>query len=208
MDNKEKFIGLLGAGGHANELATYCSEAVVFNAVQPEYLKDGLIDINNPNHLDIDIPVVGAVGSPSLRSELIDTWQGHEYATVIAETAYIGKEVEIGEGTVVAPGSILSARIKVGRHVLINIGSTVSHDTNIKDFVTIGPNVSIAGNVTIGEGAFIGIGATISNGISIARGAVVGAGAVLLEDITEENSVYVGVPAKKIRVNEGWLREV
>ena len=208
MNNEKQFIGLLGGGGHANELAAYCGESVAFNAVSAEYLKDGLIDIDNPDNLYKETPVVAAVGSPALRAELVHLWKGQEFATVVAESAYVGKEVEIGEGTVVAPGSILSARIRVGRHVLINIGTTVSHDTNIEDFVTVGPGVSIAGNVSIGEGAFIGIGATINNGLSIARGAVVGAGAVLLEDITEENSVYVGVPARKIRVNEGWLREI
>jgi acetyltransferase-like isoleucine patch superfamily enzyme len=78
----------------------------------------------------------------------------------------------------------------------------------VGSFVTISPGVHIAGKVTIGDGVFIGIGASISNGVRIAAGSVIGAGAVVLEDVTAENSVMVGVPAKLVKNNEGWLSEI
>jgi acetyltransferase-like isoleucine patch superfamily enzyme len=50
--------------------------------------------------------------------------------------------------------------------------------------------------------------ASISNGVKIASGCVIGAGAVVLDSINVKNSVVLGMPAKAIKENDGWLREI
>ncbi len=205
-------IGLLGNGGQADEIESYLDENyhVIFRAVSKNYLDNNsastLIDIADGTHSGEK--VIGAVGAPLLRKEMIEQWQGDSYETVIDKSAVVKQSTAVGRGSVIAAGAVITTNVKIGSHVLINIGASISHDSVIGDFVSISPGARIAGKVTIGDGVFVGIGAVISNGVSIAAGSVIGAGAVVLEDIIEENSVAVGVPAKVIKRNNTWLREV
>jgi acetyltransferase-like isoleucine patch superfamily enzyme len=61
-------------------------------------------------------------------------------------------------------------------------------------------SAAIAGNVTIEDFATIGTNSTILPNLKIGAGAFIGAGAVVTRDV-EPNSVYVGVPARKIGEN-------
>ena len=93
---------------------------------------------------------------------------------------------------------------------------------DIKDNVTIGRNTHIGsdvkfvcftheignsvqrvnkvryGNITIGEGTWIGCNCTILPDVMIGKGCVIEAGSLVNKDC-EDNGVYVGVPAKRIR---------
>ncbi|WP_276548835.1 acyltransferase [Brachybacterium muris] len=67
----------------------------------------------------------------------------------------------------------------------------------------IGPSMRRAGDgahrsITVGDGAWIGAGAIILPGVAIGAGCIVGAGAVVTADCLP-NSVYAGVPARKLR---------
>ncbi len=105
---------------------------------------------------------------------------------------------------------------------------TVSGDCNEKYQIEIGDNVSIAPNVTIiadscanngveinqikyvkekltinkkvivEDEVWLGANVTILPGVRIGRCSIIGAGSVVVDDV-EEYSIYVGVPAKKIR---------
>lgn len=210
--NNEKYIGLIGDGGQANEAHSYTKKEVGFRAVNAEYIREGsdnnLIDIENPSDNDVDVSVHIAVGAPALRRELEQKWPGERYETIISEHAIVDRTAEIGEGSLVAPRAVITTDVKIGRHVIINVAATVQHNTEVGDFSTIGPGVNIGGNVKIGEGVFVGIGANISNGVTIADGIVIGAGSTIIRDADIENGVYVGTPAKLIKQNEEWLREI
>lgn len=52
--------------------------------------------------------------------------------------------------------------------------------------------------IKIGDGCWIGANSTILGGVTIGAGSVVAAGAVVVRDI-EENCVYAGVPARKVK---------
>jgi sugar O-acyltransferase (sialic acid O-acetyltransferase NeuD family) len=204
-------IGILGNGGQADEAESFAGVEVDFRAVSPEYL-----DSSNPNLISILSPsdyqktesVVAAIGAPSVRKKMVEEWPGEKYAIIQSEVSYVDKTATIGEGTIIAPRAVITTNTEIGRHAIINVAATISHNSKLGDFVTVGPGAHIAGNVTIGEGAFIGIGAIINNGLYIADGVVVGAGAVVVSDIVTPNSVVVGVPAREVRINEGWLSEV
>lgn len=60
--------------------------------------------------------------------------------------------------------------------------------------------------VTIGNNVFIGMNAIITRGVTIGDNVVIGAGSVVTKDC-EANSVYAGVPAKKIMTIEEYLHK-
>ena len=71
--------------------------------------------------------------------------------------------------------------------------ATLNHDMNPTKRASM-----IAQPIHIGKNVWIGSNATILAGVSIGNGAVIGAGSVVTKDVPE-NTVYAGVPAKKIK---------
>lgn len=201
-------IGILGNGRHAAEVASYSQHAVVFTAVQKQYISADMIDIESPTAEQANIPVVAAVGAPGLRKMLVELWPGNMYATAVSGAAYIDASAAIDEGSQVAPFAVIMPQVVIGKHCIINVHASISHDCRLGDYTTVSPGVHMGGNVVTGAGVFIGIGATIKDGISIAEGAVIGAGAVLIHDATESNGVYVGNPARIIKTNKDWLHVI
>lgn len=53
--------------------------------------------------------------------------------------------------------------------------------------------------IIIGDNVWLGTNVTVCPGVSIASNCVVAAGAVVAKDLNEENCLYGGIPAKKIR---------
>ena len=208
MRNMTSMIGIIGGGGQADETESFFEGEVAFRAVTKDYLQDGLVDMDNPNDLQGQTPVVVAIGSPGLRRDMTRRWQGSSFASVVSSKSYIDPASSVGRGAIVAPGVVVTTNVSIGEHALLNVGSSIQHNTVIGDFVTVGPGVRIGGNVTLGDGVLVGIGAVIKNGVTIADGVVVGAGAVVVRDLEVVNGVYVGVPTKQIKVNEDWLYEI
>jgi len=201
-------IGLIGGGGHADEVESYAGKPVIFRAADSQYLGGKVtVDISDPGD-NINTPVHIAVGAPAVRKELESKWPGDVYETIVSDHAMVDESVEIGEGSLVAPSAVITTNVKLGAHVIVNVAASVQHNTTVGDFSTISPGVNIGGDVEIGEGVFIGIGANVSNSVKIANGVVVGAGATILENADVENGVYVGTPARIVKQNEGWLREI
>lgn len=204
-------VGLLGAGGQADETEMYLAESgrsVAFRAVDAQYVASagsGAVALEAANS---QVPVVAAIGAPGTRKKMLEKWSGTTYATVISRHAVVGPTSSVAPGSIVAPGAIVTTKVTIGRHVLVNTGVTIGHDTTIGEYTTLSPGVHVGGNVKMGDGVFVGLGAVIKQGVSIANGAVIGAGAVVLHDIDEPNSVHVGVPAKQIAVNEDWLHKL
>lgn len=52
--------------------------------------------------------------------------------------------------------------------------------------------------VVISDDVFIGSDVKVLKGVKIGKGAVIGSGSVVVRDV-DENCIYAGVPAKKIR---------
>lgn len=201
-------IGIIGGGGHADEVESYLKTPLLFRAADKQYLNEKItVDVSEPREKK-STPVHIAVGAPRIRRELEKKWPGSKYVTIISEFAIVDSTAEVGEGSLLAPFSVLTTNVKIGKHVVVNVGSSLQHGTRVGNYVTIGPGVNIGGNVIIGDGVFVGIGATIANGVVIASGVVVGAGATVIRDAEIENGVYVGTPAVFIKENKEWLDEI
>ncbi len=91
--------------------------------------------------------------------------------------------------------------INIGNHVEITNGCRlITHDgsmwcyRNESEFA----DVDYFAPITVGNNVFIGMNTTILPGVNIGDNVIVGANSVVTKDL-ESDSVYCGVPAKKIK---------
>ena len=115
------------------------------------------------------------------------------FATVIHPSAYIGKNVRIGEGSIICPRTTITVDTVLGKHVIVNVGTTINHDNDIGDGVTISPGCLLAGRVRIGSGVFIGVGAVLIPDVKLGDNVFVAAGATVTKSF--ESGRLMGVPA-------------
>jgi carbonic anhydrase/acetyltransferase-like protein (isoleucine patch superfamily) len=125
----------------------------------------------------------------------------------LAETAVIIGDVVIGDDCSIWFGAVLRGdvnSIRIGNKVNVQDGA-VLHTLYEKSVVEIGNSVTIGHNAVI-HGAkiqdrvLIGIGAIILDHAVIGENSIIAAGALVKDsEIVEPNSVYAGVPAKKVK---------
>ena len=134
----------------------------------------------------------------------------------MAENSTIAGEVEFGNNCTVWFGAVVRGdvnSIKVGNNTNIQDNVTI-HGTYEKAATIIGDNVSIGHNAvvhgcTIEDNVLIGIGAIVLDNAIIKSGSIVAAGAVVLEGtVVEENIVFGGVPAKKLKAMDEKNRQM
>ena len=95
-------------------------------------------------------------------------------------------EIHVGEGSNIQDGVII--HVDPGYPCRVGNASVVGHR-------------AVLHGCTIGGGCLIGIGATVLNGAVVPDNCLVGAGALVTEGKRlEEGHLYMGVPARKIRV--------
>jgi len=140
-----------------------------------------------------------------------------------------GKTPTVGEGTFLAETAVLIGDVAVGRDCSIWYGAvlrgdvntiTIGDRTNIQDGAVIhtlydgspapsqthiGSDVSVGHNAiihgaVIEDKVLVGMGATILDNARVATGCIIAANALVLSGAQlEPNSVYAGVPAKKVK---------
>lgn len=125
----------------------------------------------------------------------------------LAETAVIIGDTTIGDDCSIWYGAVLRGdvnTITIGNKVNIQDGAVI-HTLYKKSVSKIGNNVSIGHNAvvhgaTVEDNCLIGMSATILDNAVIGTGTIVAAGALVLSNqIVEPNSIYAGVPAKKVK---------
>lgn len=134
----------------------------------------------------------------------------------LADNATVVGEVVMGDNcsvwfNAVVRGDVHS--IVIGNNTNIQDGAVI-HCTYQKAKTTIGNNVSIAHNAivhgcTIEDNVLIGMGAIVMDDAVVKRGSIVAAGAVVLAGtVVEGNSIYAGMPAKKVKDVGPEMQEV
>ncbi len=125
----------------------------------------------------------------------------------LAETAAILGDVVMGDECSVWYGAVLRGdvnSIRIGNRVNIQDNASV-HTLYERSVATIGDNVSIGHGAvvhgaTIEDNCLIGINATVLDNAVVGTGTIVAAGALVLSNsVLEPNSIYAGVPAKKVK---------
>ena len=135
----------------------------------------------------------------------------------LAETAVIIGDVIIGSECSVWFNAVLRGdvnSIRIGNKVNIQDGA-VLHTLYEKSVIEIGNSVSVGHNAVI-HGAkihdrvLVGIGAIVLDHAIIGENSIIAAGALIKAGtIVEPNSVYAGVPAKKIKdINPDQSRDM
>jgi sugar O-acyltransferase (sialic acid O-acetyltransferase NeuD family) len=182
------------------------------DAARAGKLMKGLPVLGTVEHAVLQVEpfaVTIAIGNTAVRRRLAErvTAAGLGFATVVDPRAWVGSDVEIGEGSILCAGSMVTTDVRLGRHVILNLCVTVGHDAVLEDCVTVAPSVNVSGAVHIGEGSDIGTGTAIVQGVRIGGWSIVGAGAAVARDLPG-NVTAVGVPAKVIKERPaGWHLE-
>lgn len=105
----------------------------------------------------------------------------------------------LGIGTIICANVVVTSNIEIGNFCNLNLHSDLGHDVTVGNYCTFSPGSRISGNCSIGNHVFFGTNSCTVEGIKIADSVKIGAGAVVTRDIEEENSTWVGVPAKRIK---------
>ncbi len=99
-----------------------------------------------------------------------------------------------------------NTRIAIGKDCMfstdIEIRTGDSHP--ITDIHTM-QRINLAKDVIIEDHVWIGSRASILKGVTIGRNSIIGTGAVVTSDVPQ-NSIFAGVPARKIKDNVTWQR--
>jgi gamma-carbonic anhydrase len=133
-----------------------------------------------------------------------------------ADGAVVVGEVIMGDNCTVWFNAVVRGdvhSITIGNNTNIQDGAVI-HCTYQQAKTTIGSNVSIAHNAivhgcTVEDNVLVGMGAIIMDDAVIGAGSVIAAGAIILPKTrVEPNSVYAGVPAKRVKDVGEEMREV
>jgi sugar O-acyltransferase (sialic acid O-acetyltransferase NeuD family) len=217
MSAEQALYGLVGAGGHGREvmplvraqLASLLSSGaarivfVVENDVGGRNVNgipliglDQFLDSGSPKFFNVAI----AASDVRKRIALKCAAFGAQPFSIIASTAIVHDDVEIGPGAILCPFSIIQSNSRIGSYFHANSYSSIAHDSIVGDYVTLGPRATCNGRSRIGNHAYIGSGAVIREGtpecaMVIGEGAIVGMGAIVTKPVAAGTTV-IGNPAR------------
>lgn len=201
-----KDVIIIGAGGHAKVIADIIYKSGdnligflddnLANKGKEIYLGKKVLgttkDIENYNK---NYFIIG-IGNNSIRKK-INNENNLKLYTAIHPSAIIAQDVKIGIGSVIMAGVVINPGTVIGKNCIINTCSSLDHDNLLEDYVHISPGAHLAGTVSVKEGTWICTGAIIKNNITIGKNNIIGAGSVVIKDIIDENTTYIGVPARR-----------
>ncbi|MEN2282636.1 gamma carbonic anhydrase family protein [Algoriphagus sp. SE2] len=134
----------------------------------------------------------------------------------LAPNSTLVGDVELGDNCTVWFNAVIRGDvhfIRIGDDSNIQDGAII-HCTYQKFPTIIGKKVSIAHNAivhgcTIEDRVLVGMGAIVMDGALVKSGAVIAAGAVVLAGtVVEANSIYAGIPAKKVKDTSEDLQQI
>lgn len=119
--------------------------------------------------------------------------------TLIHPKAIISPSAVIGKGVYIQANAYIWTKVKIDDFSIISPNVVVAHHSTIGRACLISTLTGVGASINIEDQVFVGMGCTIVTGMHlVGKNSIIGAGAVVLKDV-DKNSVYAGVPAKKIR---------
>lgn len=123
--------------------------------------------------------------------------KGFQYINYISSKATLFNN-KIGENCFILEDNTLQPFTTIGNNVVMWSGNHIGHHGEIKDHVFFTSHVVMSGHCLIESNCFLGVNATIRDYSHLSKGTLLAMGASLTKQRTEEWSVYVGNPAKKL----------
>jgi sugar O-acyltransferase (sialic acid O-acetyltransferase NeuD family) len=205
---------ILGTSGHAHDVASV-ADALGWRPVFVTHDAAERDGWRGADEIALETDIVNrpgaefamGIGDNGTRARVAAKYGGLRFPALIHPDSSFGRGqravIEAARGTIVFAGVRFTSNIRVGIFCTFNMNVTVSHDCDIGDFANLSPGANVAGNVRVGRGAWIGIGAAVNQGtdarkLTVGDNTIIGSGAVVIDDC-EPDSVYVGVPARKIK---------
>lgn len=198
---------IIGAGGHAKVIAdiVLCSGDNLIGFLDDNIERNAVVYKNYKVIGNIsdsteyrDKYYVVAIGDNYTRAKIAKKYSDLKWHTAIHPKAVVADTARIGDGTVVMAGAVINPDTIIGEHCIINTSCSIDHDNNIGDYVHVSPRACLAGTVVVGKCSWVCAGSTVINNVNITNDVVIGAGAVVVKDINE-NGVYIGVPARRVK---------
>ncbi len=134
----------------------------------------------------------------------------------LAPNATVVGEVQFGENCTVWFNAVVRGdvnAITIGDRTNIQ-DNAVIHCTYQRAATKIGSNVSIGHTAiihgcTLEDNVLIGMGAIVMDHAVVQEGAIIAAGAVVLEKtVVEAGAIYAGIPAKKVKMAQGDVKDM
>jgi len=147
---------------------------------------------------------VTAIGSEKNflnRSNIIDSLNipKEKFINLIHPSALISDYSSLSDfGIVIHSNVIIKTNSIINDFVLLLSSVIVNHDSVIGAYSIINSGVNISGNVIIGRSCYIGAGVTCNSKTIIEDKVLVGSCALTVGRL-DSLSVYIGIPAKKIK---------
>ena len=205
-----KTLVIIGAGGHGRVVADCAQQLNTYQKIV--FLDDSFKETKHsgewqivdeiksfPNYINSSDFIV-AIGNNRLRGKIFEQLNNANASIVslIHPSAVVSPNSTIGKGVIVCANAVVNIGAQIADGCIINTGATVDHDCVLAENVHISPGVNIAGGVSIAKFSWLGIGSTVIERLTFAENTQIGAGAVVTQS-TQANSLYLGVPAKRVR---------
>ncbi|WP_445772534.1 acetyltransferase [Shewanella sp.] len=211
---KNKPLVIIGGGGHAATLLEILlqQEREIIAVVSPEitagmelfkgikhFKNDNAILDFSPDEVEL-VNGIGAMPYSSLRTKIHTEFNSklYEFATVIANSAYVSAYATIAQGVQILPNATICIGSKIGFGSIVNTSASIDHDCEIEAFCHIAPGVVMSGQVHVKESVHIGTGAKIINGIQIGKNTIIGVGANISKTLPDSSIVYGARPYIKL----------
>ena len=194
-----KKLIIIGGGGHALsvleamdtsiEIAGYVDNIESKKLILPYLGNDEFVLSNfSPEEYRVHHAVVYTNDvNLSLRSRIIQQYEGYESYTIIARSALVTSSSKIAGGCALMEGAIVNGAI-LAQNSVINTKAVIEH----------GCGAIVCGDTCIGDNVLVGAGVIIRDGIEITENVTIGMGSVVVRSIVEPG-VYLGNPCRKIR---------
>lgn len=167
-----------------------------FNKNYPVVPYESLVELYSPDEYLLFAPISGSKMNLN-RKKIYENGKknGYNFATYISSkcTKFNNK---IGENCFILEDNTLQPYTDIGNNVIIWSGNHIGHHGKIGDHVFLTSHIVISGHCHIKERAWIGVNSSIRDGVTIGEGSLIAMGSLITKNV-EDNSFYMGVPAKK-----------
>lgn len=135
---------------------------------------------------------VGMLPNSSLKRKLNEYFleQGYQFATVVADGAFVSPYARLLPGSQVFTGAIIQAGAVIGEHSVVNSGAIVEHDSSVGAYNHIAPGATLCGQVVTETDVYVGANATIIQNMTLAQGSIAGAGAIVTQHLSVGQICY------------------